>query len=991
MRKNFILKLFFCLVLFFISFNVYALDKYDKIDDILNDYNYFYLPSEAKEYIKNAYNITGEIILTERNKEEGKPYLNPKYISYLTLSEEEKNNIGNIPDAFIVDYISPGRLRASFPTTYDLRNVGGNSYITPLKNQGSLGICWAMTTAEQAESFLMLQNNTPYNSSSLILSPRQLDYATSTDGIKNYTNENGVRVLGEGGNYQMSYFTLANGVSLVPELVMQFNQSYAKKELYQVLNYGNSKYEVEQTAAMPKLSSGYTSDQFNSYLDQIKSRIMTYGGAFVGTGSPQGSCGSKNIDGKYVVVDNTDCNTDTNYGSHAMHIIGWDDNYNYSYCSSGTTHYNVTSTGTCSTGTLKSGTGAWLVRNSWGEDANYSYIYLSYDSTQVDIGFITSLSSMESRNWDNNYHKMPWGSDGSSYYSIVDSASFTKNMDGEEILKKIKFTSLAQNGSFNISVNNGSQTYSNVATVQTPYPGVYTVDLSSSNISLNSSSFSVTVLSSNFSSMLMGSISAFTSNVPTYAMIKTDDITVDLTSNINKVFPVYSTTKNIPSNERVTYKIYNGSIDVTSHFSVMNNIVAENNILAYINAIDYVPSGDYRLETKYGGRTYSSTISITSADRQVTVTLPDNTTVTYNYGDTYNLGTNNTPKDPINIAEVTFVYQDDVTSDSVDYVKEIYTPAGWLVNGVLKSNNEIITLTDDITIAYNYNSSYQSPEFASPSRNHYTFDGWFDEDDNLVESYTGDEDITLFAHWTLNKPSNFTIDSDNLSLTVGDTHQVEATFIPDGTDDTLTFSGYDDEIISITPEGLITALSTGETDVTISLDSNNEITKTISIVVLSNEIESTVLDVETKSINRIIIGEEPNTEIEDFLLKMNNPIEYLQVYNEDDELINDTTTRLGTGMKLKLVIDDVIRDEVIIVVRGDANGDGLANTRDLGPLEYHILEDEENDTITGVYIYAMDFNGDEIANTQDEGILIKFLLEDENISSLNSEDLLINP
>ena len=96
-------------------------------------------------------------------------------------------------------------------------------------------------------------------------------------------------------------------------------------------------------------------------------------------------------------------------------------------------------------------------------------------------------------------------------------------------------------------------------------------------------------------------------------------------------------------------------------------------------------------------------------------------------------------------------------------------------------------------------------------------------------------------------------------------------------------------------------------------------------------------------------------------------------------------------MKLKLVIDDEVKDEVTVIVRGDLDGDGRANTSDLAPLEYHLLEDEERDYIFGFYVFAADFNRDGVANVQDEGIFSRYLLEDPSVPSLNSSDLIVNP
>ena len=77
-------------------------------------------------------------------------------------------------------------------------------------------------------------------------------------------------------------------------------------------------------------------------------------------------------------------------------------NYNYSYCKSGSNHLSVNSSGTCSSGSLVNGTGAWILRNSWGDDTDYKFVYLAYESYGLDIDFTTSLISASEKNWDNN-------------------------------------------------------------------------------------------------------------------------------------------------------------------------------------------------------------------------------------------------------------------------------------------------------------------------------------------------------------------------------------------------------------------------------------------------------------------------------------------------------------------------------------------------------------------------------------------------------------
>ena len=294
-------------IIIFVSASLFIKKYHNKpyIDKILTTKSYSYLPNEAKNYIKETYETTGQIILTEKNKKENTPYLNPDFISYLTLSEEEKESTEIIPETYIIDFskdLIKNNQEKNYSSEYDISDLNDNNYTTQYYNQGNLEICWAFATVEQAESYLMIKNNAPYTSSTEKFSVRQLDYGTSTNGINNYLNENGYRELTSGGNYFMSSFLMSYGLSLVNESYMPFSETTEKKSLYNVLNYKNSNYELMQSKHMPILGDSYSEDEKNTYLNTIKDNIMAYGGAFVATGSPKGECGFKNTDGIELMI-----------------------------------------------------------------------------------------------------------------------------------------------------------------------------------------------------------------------------------------------------------------------------------------------------------------------------------------------------------------------------------------------------------------------------------------------------------------------------------------------------------------------------------------------------------------------------------------------------------------------------------------------------------------------------------------------------------------
>ena len=630
-KKNYkrLMLLLIVILVVFIGGMVVNYYSKPKIERVLMSSDYSYLPLTAQNYIKEVYNSTGEIVLTEKNKKKNKPYLNPLYVIYLDLSDNEKSNVFEIPEAYAIDYVYNSDLEnLEFSSSYDLRDVDGKNYTTPMQDQGGLGLCWSFAAVEQAESYLMTKNLKPYNESTTErFSVRQMDYAASTDGIIKYENKyNGYHSLTGGGNFYMATVLGSNGLSFVDNSYMEYNENTDSKYMEDVLNYSDSKYEINSTIVMPNLDTEATEVERENYLNSVKGLIVKYGGAYVGTQSPNASCGSLNSDGTYVI--NVDAGCLQNAG-HAMQVIGWDDDYEYSYCRTsnefGQFHSNDVSS--CSETSLVTGKGAWLLKNSWGtleEHKAYQFVYLAYDSLNSNIGFTTEMSKMSERTWDNNYHEnfLTSGKLGDTHGVAVtsDSTIFYKINSGTEKLEKIKFLSYSTNGKFRVSVLDNGVTY--FKEIEVKYPGIYTVDFSDSEYYLSDEEIIVTVQSLNSAALISGSISLFTSDVDTDVIIKSEDIKINnqyyKTENLpDYEFGVYSDTRNIKSTDTISYRLYdsNGN-DVSSYMKVINAVysndveVAANNVNAHIVIERELGRGTYKLKTLYDGYETISTITL---------------------------------------------------------------------------------------------------------------------------------------------------------------------------------------------------------------------------------------------------------------------------------------------------------------------------------------------------------------------------------------------
>ena len=581
--------------------NIHSLGKTIYINRVLHQESYNYLPVEGKEYIKEIYYKTGTVPLTEKNKEKNKLYLNPQYVDYLTYSEEEKQKLGEIPISMVIDYSSRDITESiNVPSSYDLRNDNNKNYVTPVRNQGSLGICWAFATAGAVESHILKTNNSSYNESSTLISERQIDYATSRNGINNYKSEYVSfvnRSLGDGGNFYISSIAMANGISLVDySSFKEYNaEDMQKMELSDVLSYNKSLYEVNSTIIFPCLSvresTSILSDEEietrNSYLKEVKQNIIENGAAYVST-YMDSSCQYVDSNLSNTVIDVYNCNMS---GGHAMEIIGWNDNLKYSYCADTKSHNSNTSN--CKR--VISGKGVWILKNSWGNILQYPY--LTYDSMYTNIYFVDELENSQNKNWDNNYI-LGEGIENVKSKTFVLSDT-NKKIKNDEKIKKVKFIAENPETEYNVKIRKNDGTY-RVFSKTSNLPGLMTIDITE-DILINNNT-EITIYSENG---FIDRVSVFTSNVnttPTIDLSKYDNTTIAY-----KDMRLYSETKNIPSGSTITYKVYNSDEqDVSDKVTFTNNIVVENNINTLVSFSNDLDSDTYRITAIYNSNVIES-------------------------------------------------------------------------------------------------------------------------------------------------------------------------------------------------------------------------------------------------------------------------------------------------------------------------------------------------------------------------------------------------
>ena len=644
-------KYLYFIIIFLISLSTYSsspnnFKKYDKVDKKLQTDAYSYLSPAEKEFIRDYYGETGVLLPTTKNKKEGEAYFNPSYGNYLNLSAAEKEDIGEIPLPIAVESSGTAAISnedAYYPKLYDLRNVGGNQYITDLKNQGKLNLCWAFTTVEQAESYLMVKNNQPYNSSTKKFSVRQMDYATAKNSLLDYTgtsylanvkyegadtsgndkpainrhyvsygwqnNQPVPRTVGESGNFLIAAKISAEGVTFTDENDWPYDTTTTRKELTDVLNYDNAQYELNSSVVYMQIGDSNThtgldanSPELANYKNKIKSLIMNNGGVYVASQSPgydsngySRKCAYNLSGGDSIIRVDDSCEQDS---SHAMQIIGWDDNYPYSYCKNGTRHVSPTG---CSSANLVTGTGAWILRNSWGN--NYSYIHLAYDTYYEAVYAGTNFTPMSSRNWDNSYIQHL----NTGKFSVANGAdvTFTKPIKTPEKVQKVKFHTFEDNVTATLSILSSSKNYNNIKQITVPEMGYATFDLSDLDIIVTDQNFEVYISTSDKKDIIPETVSVYTANYDSQPLMSGSHMSFNA-SNVGYAFRFDPLTKNIPSNTNITYQLKNlKGVDYTSKISsVTNSKIAENNMNANIYIDGSIPTGIYTFSAIYGSHSF---------------------------------------------------------------------------------------------------------------------------------------------------------------------------------------------------------------------------------------------------------------------------------------------------------------------------------------------------------------------------------------------------
>ena len=257
--------------------------------------------------------------------------INPEYQQWINENKAmvslSEHAMGLIPNPLLIYTELPSDLknkliqRVSAPSSFDLRNTGG---VTSVKNQGNCGSCWAFGTMGSIESSWLIDGRGTYDLSEDNLNTCHTPFLWAPCA---------------GGNHIISSGYLVRGSGPISETDDPYSDSHTSVDCPSGL--------VPQGVVTSAWYLPITDAEL------IKNLIMQYGALYTSFYWTSSSYNAANYTYYYSSSHST---------NHAVTLVGWDDN-------------KVTA----------GGTGAWIIKNSWGSSwGENGYFYIAYQDATIN-------------------------------------------------------------------------------------------------------------------------------------------------------------------------------------------------------------------------------------------------------------------------------------------------------------------------------------------------------------------------------------------------------------------------------------------------------------------------------------------------------------------------------------------------------------------------------------------------------------------------------
>ena len=306
-------------------------------------------------------------------------------------------------------YIPREDLPERYPgeTNDETQEILTNKY-PELRNQDGFGTCWAFSIIANAE-FNRITHDKADNT--FDLSELYLAYGLYTeqentivgndDAVSSITTISGndINKLDEGGFSRTAAQYLSKGYGYIPENKLEYTYDKYDERFDEDGNLDIDLASLKKEAVL-QIADYYETNLKSENGRRIAKEAILQNG-LVGVSFYASSFWYNKENNAFYCPKASSTN-------HDVAIVGWDDNFS-------TTNFNETY--------RPDNDGAWLIRNSWGEENDpffsyYKYFWISYEDKSIDAANIIDLA--ESLPYDNNYY---YDSQAHYWYNVENGSS----------------------------------------------------------------------------------------------------------------------------------------------------------------------------------------------------------------------------------------------------------------------------------------------------------------------------------------------------------------------------------------------------------------------------------------------------------------------------------------------------------------------------------------------------------------------------------------